>query len=83
MPPGLTSGQRTTPRFDLSMKGHAVCPCRVEQAVQSQRWMRHHMALGLRGQALAEAVQMSIVMELSMREYEAEAQLRTAAQVGH
>ena len=40
------------------------------------------MALGLRGQALAEAVQMSIVMELSMREYEAEAQLRTAAQVG-
>ena len=40
------------------------------------------MALGLWGQALQEAVQMSIVMELSMREYEAEAQLRGAAQVG-
>ena len=40
------------------------------------------MALGLRGQALQEAVQMSIVLELSMREYEAEAQLRAAAKVG-
>lgn len=40
------------------------------------------MALGLRGQALEEAVQMSIVMEMSMREYEAEAQLRAATEVG-
>ncbi len=53
----------------------------MDLAALQKYYRRHHGVRGLRGQALEDAVNMSVAMQLSQRAFEAEAQLRAAAEV--